>query len=171
MHESHFLGVKCVGCMLGMVALLAASIIAVHHLIITPMPNFSRCVLFRTMGYNVGARDALPMLPMLFVESCRTMQNQQKTRNSWPAVKENPHHALMLRKGSRHQSARGKACEAPPTHDMVSSHSNQAVWCTCCKHCKQVKDGRTALAVPTKNGWLTLRAREGTALISTSHGR
>ena len=31
-HESHLLCVKCIGRMLGMVTLFAASIIAVHHL-------------------------------------------------------------------------------------------------------------------------------------------
>ena len=61
MHESHFLGIKCVGCMLGMVALLAASIIAVHHLVITPMPSFLDFV-FTVLGPQV----ALPMLPMVF---------------------------------------------------------------------------------------------------------
>ncbi len=32
-HESHLLCVKCIGCMLGMVTLFAASIIAIHHLL------------------------------------------------------------------------------------------------------------------------------------------
>ncbi len=31
-HESHLLGVKCIGYMLGMVTLFAASVIAIHHL-------------------------------------------------------------------------------------------------------------------------------------------
>ena len=31
-HESHLLCVKCIGCMLGMVTLFAASVVAIHHL-------------------------------------------------------------------------------------------------------------------------------------------